>query len=165
MNILIDGSGETYFMGQKISYKIGKNGLTSTKVEGDRKTPIGFLQPLAVYYRAGRMIRPKTRLPVYPIFPNDGWCDHPHDFYYNQHVRLPFRSSAEALWRQDRLYDLFLVTNYNYPIATPGRGSAIFIHIMHPDQTPTQGCIAFEPTILRRIIQNMRVGEGFLVLI
>ena len=163
MNILINTSGITEFFGQKIPYQIGKYGLTSDKQEGDKKTPIGFLKPLILFYRAGRVIPPQTFLPIAPINLLDGWCDAPQDKAYNQYVKHPFRASAEKLMRDDCLYDMILVTDYNYPFAVPYKGSAIFIHVMHPEKKPTQGCIAFRKQDLKRIISALRPHEGFFV--
>jgi L,D-peptidoglycan transpeptidase YkuD (ErfK/YbiS/YcfS/YnhG family) len=83
------------------------------------------------------------------------------DSAYNQFVTLPYRASAENLYRHDHRYDYILVTDYNYPDAIPHKGSAIFIHIMHDDKTPTAGCIAFRESDLKRIITSLQVGDCF----
>jgi hypothetical protein len=50
--------------------------------------------------------------------------------------------SAERLWRGDRLYDLILLTDWNWPRAERGRGSAIFLHRWRGPGRPTEGCVA-----------------------
>ena len=61
---------------------------------------------------------------------------------YNQNTRQPFAHSAEALWRADHAYDLFVVIGHNDNPPVPGLGSAIFIHLKHDDDRPTAGCLA-----------------------
>ena len=162
-NILIQSHNTALFMGQKMPITIGKNGFCNIadKQEGDNKTPVVHLKPVAFFYRADRVRRIKTFLPTLPIYRNDGWCDAPMDTQYNQFVALPYRASAENLYRYDHRYDYILVTDYNYPNATPHKGSAIFIHIMHDDQTPTAGCIAFRKHDLKRIIANLHINDSF----
>ena len=164
-HIQIISPNKALFMGKTIPITIGKNGFCSVadKQEGDNKTPLIDLTPVAFYYRPDRVRRIKTFLPTTSICTYDGWCDMPLDMYYNHYVRLPFRSSAENLYRHDHRYDYILVTDYNYPLATPHKGSAIFIHIMHEDKTPTAGCIGFHADDLKRIIANLQRGDKFKV--
>ena len=164
MKIIIDGSGITEFKGRKLRYTIGKNGITDYKLEGDKKTPIGFHKACSIFYRAGRMMRPRNKhFPIHAIYQNDGWCDEVNDKAYNHYVRRPYHKSSENLWRDDRLYDLVIVSDYNYPDATAPFGSAIFIHVCHPEFKPTLGCIAFEPDDLWHIVHSLRPEDGFLV--
>jgi L,D-peptidoglycan transpeptidase YkuD (ErfK/YbiS/YcfS/YnhG family) len=162
-NIIIKSDKIAVFKGQKIPITIGKNGFcpVKDKQEGDNKTPIVTLKPVAFFYRPDRVRRIKTFLPTFPIYRRVGWCDAPLDRYYNQFVTLPFRGSAENLYRNDHRYDYILVTDYNYPDAIPHKGSAIFIHIMHDDKTPTAGCIGFSKDNLKRIIASLQYNDTF----
>lgn len=126
---------------------IGRDGLVQAKVEGDMKTPIGRFPIRAIYYRPDRMIKPESALPVYEILPNLGWCDDPADGAYNKVIEKPFARSHEDLWRQDNLYDLFIVVGYNDDPPVAGRGSAIFIHICPPSGY-TAGCIGLDKEAL-----------------
>ena len=54
-----------------------------------------------------------------------------------------YRYSHERMRRSDRQYDLVIPTDYNWPIAVPGLGSAIFLHIWKRPRHPTAGCVAF----------------------
>ena len=165
MTIIIDGSGVTEFKGRHMRYTIGKGGITDDKVEGDKATPKGFHQPVSFFYRAGRTIRPKNKhFDIHAIYQNDGWCDALGDKAYNHYVRRPYKGSSENLWRKDRLYDLIIVTDYNYPTAIEPLGSAVFVHVCHPDLKPTLGCIGFEPDDLWFIVHSMKPQDGFLVL-
>ena len=64
----------------------------------------------------------------------------------------PTARSHERLARADRLYDIFLVTDWNWPDAVPGTGSAIFVHVWRRPRNPTAGCLAFRPDHLRWIL-------------
>lgn len=162
MFLKINDTGETVFRTKKISCIIGKKGLTSDKKEGDNRTPEGILRPLAVFYRAGRTVRPIVAgLPVYPLYPRDGWCDDIKDTHYNHYVRLPYRARTEKLYREDGVYDLLLIGDYNYPDAKRGKGSAIFIHLQRPDKAGTEGCLAFEYKRLKRILRHLKPGDYF----
>jgi len=122
------------------------------KREGDGATPIGVWQLRRVLYRADRVARPRTLLPVSVIDPHDGWCDDPRDRNYNCPVRLPYPASHEQLWREDHLYDLVIVLGYNDGPRIRGRGSAIFMHLAAPDFGPTAGCIALREADLRKLL-------------
>ena len=77
-----------------------------------------------------------------PIGPCDLWSDDPDDPAYNTHVRAPYAPSHEDLRRADPMYDVILTTDWNWPEAKPGRGSAIFLHVWRRRGAPTAGCIA-----------------------
>jgi L,D-peptidoglycan transpeptidase YkuD (ErfK/YbiS/YcfS/YnhG family) len=137
---------------------LGPAGLTRRKREGDGATPTGTFALVSCFYRADRGPRPRSAMPARPCRIDDGWCDDPGASRYNQPVRLPFPGSHERMWRQDQLYDLGLVIDYNLHPAHKGRGSAIFMHIMSPGKTPTAGCIALRPDDLRRLLPRLTPG-------
>jgi L,D-peptidoglycan transpeptidase YkuD (ErfK/YbiS/YcfS/YnhG family) len=93
-------------------------------------------------------------VPVAPIAPDDGWCDDPARAEYNRPVRLPIAASAEALWRDDNVYDIIGVLGWNDSPPIAGRGSAIFLHIARPDYTPTEGCVALSASDLRHVLAS-----------
>ena len=70
------------------------------------------------------------------------WSDDGADPDYNQLVRAPHAFGHERLHRADPLYDLVLVTDWNWPHAVPGRGSAIFLHRWRRPGAATAGCVA-----------------------
>jgi L,D-peptidoglycan transpeptidase YkuD (ErfK/YbiS/YcfS/YnhG family) len=137
---------------------LGRNGITGRKREGDGATPAGRLATVAVLYRPDRITRPATRLPVFRLRPDDGWCDDPSDRLYNKEVRLPFEASHERLWRSDHLYDVVVVLDYNLARPRRGAGSAIFLHIAAANLAPTEGCIAVTMPAIRRILARARPG-------
>jgi len=131
---------------------LGRGGRRARKFEGDGATPIGLWPMREVLYRADRVARPITGLPVSPICPDDGWCDDPRDRNYNRPVRLPYPASHELLSRADHLYDLVVVLGYNDAERARGHGSAIFLHLAAPDFAPTEGCIALCEVELRKLL-------------
>jgi len=147
------------FAGLVFPCSIGKGGLTSDKREGDGATPRGGHRIVGMLYRADRIARPAKG--AIAIGPRDLWSDDRRDPAYNALVHAPHGFSHEQLRRADPLYDLVLLTDWNYPNAVPGRGSAIFIHQWRRPGYPTEGCIALRRDhlrwITRRISRKTRV--------
>jgi len=139
---------------------IGRSGVTASKREGDGATPAGTCKLDEMLWRSDRSLgrRPVCALPARPIRPDHGWCDAPSDRNYNRTVRHPYPASAERLWREDHLYDIVVVLDYNRRPRVRGRGSAIFLHLVRPDYAPTEGCIALCELDLRLLLS--RVGRG-----
>lgn len=135
---------------------LGRSGQSALKREGDGATPVGRYPFRAAYYRADRIARPDTALPIRPINPDDGWCDAPGDRNYNRLVTLPYPASTERLWRDDELYDIIVELGYNDRPRIQGRGSAIFMHRANADGGPTDGCIALPMHDLRAVLRLMR---------
>jgi L,D-peptidoglycan transpeptidase YkuD (ErfK/YbiS/YcfS/YnhG family) len=122
------------------------------KREGDGATPAGRWPMRRVLYRPDRGSPPVTGLPAAAIEPDDGWCDASGDPAYNRLVKLPYPASAEAMWRDDGLYDLVVELAYNDDPPVPGLGSAIFLHCARPDFSPTQGCVALARPDLEAVL-------------
>lgn len=137
------------FQGRVYPCSIGKNGITANKREGDGATPAGIMHVTGLWYRPDRLSAPAPW--ARPIGPGDLWCDAPDDPAYNHHARAPLSVSHERLRRADPLYDLILTTDWNWPDAVPGRGSAIFLHQWRRPHFGTEGCIAFARADLIRI--------------
>ena len=89
------------------------------------------------------------------IKPGDGWCDDANSALYNRQVALHCGAAHERLWREDPLYDLVVVIDYNIHPRRKYRGSAIFVHCARPDLAPTEGCIALRPDDLRRLLPRL----------
>ena len=134
---------------------LGRGGIKANKREGDGGTPRGTFLLRRLWWRADRMPRPRTGLPVRRIGPNDGWCEDPHDRRYNRPVKLAKRSTADRLWRADALYDLIIEIDHNTRPRIAGRGSAVFIHIARDKLAPTAGCVALDVNALRRLVERL----------
>jgi L,D-peptidoglycan transpeptidase YkuD (ErfK/YbiS/YcfS/YnhG family) len=143
---------------------LGRAGVRARKREGDGATPRGVWPMRQVLYRADRVPRPKTALPVEPIERGRGWCDAPGDRNYNRCVALPYPGRSEPLWREDALYDLLVVLGYNDAPRIRGRGSAIFLHVAASGRPPTAGCVALAARHVRRIIECAGPGTRLAVL-
>lgn len=133
---------------------LGRGGFKENKKEGDGTTPAGTFKLREVLYRADRMARPKTQLPVREIKESDGWCDDVKSPNYNKLIKLPTEEKHEKLFRDDEVYDLIVVLGYNDEPVVPGLGSAIFMHIARPTYSPTEGCIALEKSELLKILET-----------
>lgn len=151
------------FMGRRMPCTLGRGGIVAAaaKREGDGATPRGVLRIVGMLYRADRMARPADW--ARPIGPRDLWSDDPQDPDYNQMVRAPHPYSHEHLRRPDPLYDLVLITDWNWPDAVPGRGSAIFLHRWRRPGAPSAGCIAFAAPDLAWIAQGLMPGSRVIV--
>lgn len=137
---------------------LGRAGIGAIKREGDGRTPRAEMRILSGFYRADRRPRPLSALGLDPIRPADGWCDAPDDRNYNRPVRLPYGASAERMWRDDGLYDLCIVLDWNLGERRRGLGSCIFFHLARPGYLPTEGCVALAPRHMERLLPHLRRG-------
>jgi L,D-peptidoglycan transpeptidase YkuD (ErfK/YbiS/YcfS/YnhG family) len=143
---------------------LGRTGIRALKREGDGGTPLGRFAVRQVLYRADRVERPSTSLPMRAIRANDGWCEDPANRNYNRLISVSPLSSADRLTRADHLYDLVLVLGYNDRPRIRGKGSAIFVHLARPDYAPTAGCIALSRHDLTMLLAELRPGSSIAVL-
>lgn len=150
-NILVTGN-KLSFVGKKYHCAIGKGGFSADKKEGDGCTPLGIFPLRECWYRADKIKKPKTNLPLKIIAPDDGWSDDIKATDYNKHVKLPYNFSHEKLWRDDDVYDLIIPLGYNDSSIIPGKGSAIFMHIARGNYEPTEGCVALKLDDLLEIL-------------
>jgi L,D-peptidoglycan transpeptidase YkuD (ErfK/YbiS/YcfS/YnhG family) len=149
------------FEGRLYPCSIGKGALSAAKREGDGATPIGTHRIVGMLYRADRIARPTPW--ARPIGPQDLWSDSAEDAQYNTLVRAPYAHSHEVLRRTDPLYDLVILTDWNWPVATPYKGSAIFIHQWRRPGYPTEGCIAFRRDHLHEIASRISTKTRLIV--
>ncbi|WP_300057057.1 L,D-transpeptidase family protein [uncultured Roseobacter sp.] len=149
------------FQGRLYPCTLGKSGCTTQKQEGDGATPVGVHRLVGMLYRPDRMARPSDW--ALPIGPLDLWSDDPDDPAYNMIVRAPYAARHEKLRRADPLYDLIILTDWNWPYAVKGRGSAIFIHQYRRPGYPTEGCIALARADLRRIAAKITYDTRLIV--
>ena len=147
--------------GQLFPCTIGKGGLSARKREGDGATPKGTHRIVGMLYRPDRLAAPTSW--AMPIGPCDLWSDDAKADDYNMMVRAPYAHGHEALRRADPLYDLIILTDWNWPYAVPGRGSAIFIHQWRHPGYPTEGCIALKRTHLHKIARSLRHRSRLIV--
>lgn len=162
-DLIVGSQGVARFHGQHLPCAIGRGGIVADKREGDGGTPIGCWRVEFGYYRADRLAPPRSRIPLRPTGPWDGWSDAPADAAYNAPIRLPHPCSHERMRRGDRLYDLVLVLDHNRHPPRPGEGSAIFIHCWRAPRYPTAGCLAFAPPVLRWIVEKWTASSRVII--
>lgn len=141
MDAIVNGKVLSYD-GTFFNCVIGREGITQNKKEGDWKTPAGIFNIEKIYYRKDRIPELATDFEMIPITKEMGWCDDVSSPFYNQPITIPSTFKHEDMWRDDELYDIVAVLNYNTNPIFPGKGSAIFIHVSRPNMEYTEGCIA-----------------------
>lgn len=123
---------------------IGRNGVTTNKIEGDGKTPLGE-------FDLGIILSMQK-----DITQNMCWVDDVKSKYYNYLVDI---TKVEKDWNSaERLVDYpveyeYLVEIKTNPYNIPGKGSAIFLHC--ENGRPTAGCIAVNRDVMKLIIENI----------
>lgn len=130
---------------------VGKNGIIrpQDKFEGDKKTPAG-LYPLGTAF---------GNLPLNISYPyrrttiEDKFIDDAKNPDYNHWVSGETNAASyEEMLREDGIYNIGIVVDYNMNPVVPGKGSAIFVHIWYGSHTPTTGCVAMDETNLRKLV-------------
>lgn len=153
------------FQGQEVPCGIGRGGLTWDKREGDGATPLGTHHLIGLLYRPDRVARAALPEWARPIGPFDRWSDDPQDPDYNQY--LPGAAAhpygSEALHRPDPLYDVILLTDWNWPRAKKDKGSAIFVHSWRKPRHPTEGCVGFARQDLLWIVNRLRPADRLVI--
>jgi L,D-peptidoglycan transpeptidase YkuD (ErfK/YbiS/YcfS/YnhG family) len=147
--------------------RVGRNGVSNHKREGDGATPAGVYRIGPIAY--GIAPNPGTRLAYHRLSCGDWWDEDPRSWTYNtfRHVtcgrRPTFGGASEALWKETVAYQRFAVVQYNASPIVPGRGSAIFVH----DDVggPTNGCVSLPPAALDRTLRWLRPSPSALVVI
>ncbi|WP_121061294.1 L,D-transpeptidase family protein [Chachezhania antarctica] len=145
------------FQGWTFPCSIGRGGVRADKREGDGATPAGIWRIIGILYRPDRLPAPHPEACAIGV--SDLWSDDPRDPDYNRIVRAPHGYSHERLRRADPLYDVVLVTDWNFVEPEPGNGSAIFLHRWRKPVHPTEGCIAFSPEDLLWITERIVPGR------
>ena len=141
-----------YFKDYKAKCAIGKRGIVSRKVEGDKSTPRGRFKLEYIFYRKDRVKKILSKLKVIPIKKNYGWCDDTRSKSYNKFVKLPFKGSAEKLHIKENIYDIIVIINYNFNPIKKRKGSDIFLHVARKDYRTTLGCIALSKKDLKYLL-------------
>lgn len=138
--------------------RLGKNGLSANRREGDGTTPIGSFRIGATMY--GNEPNPGVRFRYRKLRCGDWWDEDSTSPTYNsfQHVRCgvtpPFKGGSEGMWQQPRPYPHLAVIEYNMRPVVPGRGSGIFLHAQTGG--PTIGCVSLRKPELVRVLRWLR---------
>jgi L,D-peptidoglycan transpeptidase YkuD (ErfK/YbiS/YcfS/YnhG family) len=140
----------------KAKCSIGKRGIGYKKKEGDLITPKGRYRIKYILYRKDKVKRILTKIKKIIIKKNMAWCDDPNSKRYNKLIKLPSSFSYEKLYRNDNVYDIILVLNYNMKPIIKHKGSAIFIHVSKSNYKKTEGCVALKKTHLLKILKQLK---------
>ena len=154
--IIVKKSGYLQYKNLKFRCALGKAGIKKKEKEGDNVTPKGIFKITSMYYRPDKIKNIITAVKKIKIKKNIGWCDDPNSHFYNQQISLPNKFGHEKLYRNDSLYDLILVLNYNVNPIIKNKGSAIFIHIAKKNYKNTKGCIALKKQHLIELISKIK---------
>jgi L,D-peptidoglycan transpeptidase YkuD (ErfK/YbiS/YcfS/YnhG family) len=144
--------GEWKQISSTIKASLGRNGILSSgeKKEGDGYTPDGVYD----IKRAFGYDTCSTKLPYIHLTQNDYWVDDPASANYNRLVRQCLSvGSCEKMKRDDNLYKIGFVIEYNTESRVAGRGSAIFAHIWRSHDSPTLGCVAMSEKDLAELLE------------
>ena len=136
---------------------IGRHGTAprAAKREGDGRTPSGVFS-LRSGFGTARNPGLATGFGWFKAGRRDVWVDDPRSRLYNTHQQRPVRGrwrSAEKLRIEP--YRTAQVIGYNQA-RTPGRGSAIFLHVS--TGRPTAGCVALPAAHLRAVMRWERAN-------
>ncbi len=144
MTILVKNKETLIFNDFIFKCSTGKNGTTKSKVEGDKKTPVGTFSIGNLYFRNDKNQKPSTKIKCIPIKKSMGWCDDPNDSKnYNKLIKIKKKIKHEKLYRKDSKYDFLIPIHYNTKKVLSGKGSAIFIHLTN-NYKKTLGCVALK---------------------
>ena len=142
--------------------RLGKNGLSANRREGDGTTPTGTFRIGRTMY--GNEANPGVRFRYRRLRCGDWWNEDPSSPTYNsfQHVacgtKPPFGGGSEGMWQQPRPYPYLAVVEYNMRPVVPGKGSGIFLHAQTGG--PTIGCISLRKDQLRAVLRWLRPGDA-----
>ena len=138
--------------------RVGRNGVSANRREGDGTTPIGTFSIGRVMY--GNAPNPGVRFRYRRIVCGDWWNEDPSSPTYNtfQHVPCgrapPFRVTTPGMWQERRAYPYLAVIDFNMRPVVPGRGSGIFLHAQTGG--PTNGCVSLRRGDLVRALRWLR---------
>ncbi len=143
----------------------GRAGIVDTekKREGDDATPAGVFTLGFVF---GYDHRSDTKMEYRMLKDIDKWIDDPEHPLYNHFISGDTDAkSFEVMRRDDDLYKLGIVINYNIKPVVRYKGSAIFLHIWEDSDTPTTGCVAVHEDSMDTIIRWLDPEKKPLIII
>ena len=152
MQLILKNKNTLLFGEFKFKCSIGKNGSTSDKIEGDKKTPKGVYSLGPLFYRKDKFKILETKIKKIPIKKDMGWCDDVNNENYNRLIKVNNKIKHEKLYRKSIIYDLLIPINYNTKKPIRKKGSAIFIHLTN-NYNKTLGCVALKENDLLTLLK------------
>jgi L,D-peptidoglycan transpeptidase YkuD (ErfK/YbiS/YcfS/YnhG family) len=134
------------------------------KKEGDKKTPAGFFYLSAVFGDASASRMGDLKMPYLRATNTLVCVDDVNSTYYNQIVDSSSIAkkdwkSHENMKRNDNLYRLGVVIDYNMFPTIKGNGSCIFLHIWRSSHSPTIGCTAMAPKVMKKLVSWLELEK------
>jgi len=154
--IIVKKSGYLKYKNFKFRCALGKKGIGKKIKEGDNITPRGTFKITKIYYRPDKIKKLITFFKKIKIKRNMGWCDDPRSKFYNKQMKIPSKFSHERFYRNDNIYDIIAVLNYNINPTIKNKGSAIFIHISKNNYKQTAGCVAIKKKNLIKLLKIIK---------
>jgi len=156
--IIVKKNGYLKYKNLKFRCALGKGGIKKKIKEGDNITPKGIFSITRIFYRQDKIKKIITKVKKIKIKKNMGWCDDSQSPFYNKQVKLPNRFGYEKLYREDNLYDIILILNYNTKPVIKNKGSAIFVHVGNKFYKKTRGCVALKKDHLIKLISQIKMN-------
>ncbi|WAC54700.1 L,D-transpeptidase family protein [Gordonia sp. SL306] len=99
----------------------------------------------------GRLANPGTKMPYKKVDRQDWWDSNMKSPTYNTMVRQAKSpgGDSENLYDSGPVYDYAVNIAHN-PQRTPGKASAMFLHVTN--NQPTQGCVAIDKELMRKVL-------------
>ena len=144
-----------------IPVSIGKGGISKRVRAHAQMTPSGEHLIIGMLYRPDRIKKPRDW--AMPILPNSFWSNDVKDPDYNLMVPFSDQYSRKKLCIPTPDFDLILLTDWNWPSAIKGRGSAFFIHQWRYEKAQTDGSIAMSRTDLKWSASKVSYGTKITV--
>lgn len=134
------------------------------KKEGDKKTPAGFFYLSAIFGDASASRMGDLKMPYLRATHTLVCVDDVNSTYYNQIVDSSTVAkkdwkSHENMKRNDNLYRLGVVIDYNIFPTIKGNGSCIFLHIWRSSHSPTIGCTATAPKVMNKLVSWLELEK------
>lgn len=126
---------------------LGSQGMGEPK-DNVPRTPQGTF---ALDKAFGRLANPGTKMPYTKVDRQDWWDSNMRSPTYNTLVRQPKSpgGDSENLYDSGPVYDYAVNIAHN-PQRTPGKASAMFLHVTN--NQPTQGCVAIDKESMRKVL-------------
>jgi L,D-peptidoglycan transpeptidase YkuD (ErfK/YbiS/YcfS/YnhG family) len=144
--------------GGPFAARLGWNGVSADRREGDGTTPAGTFRIHPTMY--GNEPDPGVAFRYRRLRCGDWWNEDASSPTYNtfQHVPCgrapPFAVKSEGMWENPRAYPYLAVVEFNMRPVVPGRGSGIFLHAQ--TGRATNGCVSLARAHLRRVLRWLR---------
>ena len=139
--------------------RIGRNGFSAHRHEGDGTTPAGSFGFVCGF---GSRPNPGMHLAWRRLLPGSCWSGELSD--YNRWVRRRCTRRDEDLWASALVaYRYAAVIDFNYRRPVYGRGSGIFLH--RQTGGPTAGCVSLREADLVAVLRWLRPGARIVIVV